>query len=199
MILNYFTIYVIILIRIIIINTIGGSGPFIIELQGGNFTDILGNTFTNITETPKDIRQLSALIIDTTPSIVTRVDSLSKDGVYFPGQILDIFVRFSIPVSILSSNIPPSTPSIEIFAPYQSEFASVATYSSGNNTNELHFNFFIPPPPLNIDIEPSVTFDYSNTAALFTYLNGTTIVSLASSRGLAPREPANVDLPSTDR
>jgi hypothetical protein len=190
---------IIIIIFSLFLFPLGGSGSFIFELQGGNFTDILGNTFTTITETPQDVRQLSALIIDTTPSIVTRVNSLSDDGVYFPGQILDIFVRFSIPVSILSSNLPPSTPSIEIFAPYQSEFASVARYSYGNNTNELHFSFFIPPPPVNIDIEPSVTFDYSNTAALFTYLNGTTIVSQVTSRGLAPREPANVDLPTTDR
>jgi hypothetical protein len=182
---------------------LGGSGPFIFGLQGANFLDILGNTFANITKTPKDIKQLSALIIDTTPSFVIRVDSLNNNGVYFPGEILDVFVVFSRAVSILSSNTPPSTPSLEIFAPYQPEFAYIARYSYGNGTNELHFNFLIPLPPSdqfpNMDVEPSVTFDYSNTAALFSYLNGTTIVNQASSRGLTLREPADVDLPTADR
>ena len=89
---------------------------FNIHLNQGYFEDILGNTFTAIAKSPL-FSSLEYLIIDTNETIIVKVDSLNKNGIYHPGSIIDISVHFSKSVYIFTDL---GSPSLELFIPYQS-------------------------------------------------------------------------------
>jgi hypothetical protein len=92
------------------------NNPYL-TLNTGYFQDILYNIWTNITNVPV-LTTLSTINIDTVQAYVLRVDSNNADGVYYPGQLLDIFVVFNKKICIIPGPFN-SVPSLEVFVPYQ--------------------------------------------------------------------------------
>ena len=144
------------------------SSSFNIHINQGYFRDILGNVFTNITKSPL-FSSLDYLVIDTAETYVVKVDSSSKNGIYYPGNIIDISVYFSKSVYIFTDF---GMPSIELFVPYQSVKTILAHYVHGNGSKIVHFNYTVPSPPTSHNIRPTIWLDYANIASLLSYLNG---------------------------
>ena len=118
---------------------------------------------------------LDYLIIDTSETFIVKVDSLNKNGIYYPGNVIDISVYFSKSVYIFTDL---GLPSIELFVPYQSVKNILAHYSYGNGSKIVHFNYTVPSPPTSTNIRPTIWLDYANVASLLSYLNGSVFTEI---------------------
>lgn len=157
----------------------------------GYFRDDHGNMWTNISYVPSDISMLSAISVDTSSPTILYVNSTNGDGVYMPGQRLDVTIVFSKSVIITGSGIP----SCALFTPYQSGANSLATYYAGNGTNKIHFSYTIPLINTAVAFDPLVQLDYINSAALAEHLNGSAFLYLTSNSSTV----ADVMLPTADK
>eukprot|EP01038_Epipyxis_sp_PR26KG_P005103 gene5103-7113_t len=135
-------------------------------LFGGYFNDRLGNVFYN----SSSIRYAVNITISTAPASVVRVDTTSEDGIYFNGETLDFYVVFTKPVSIIQIGNEKTLPKLELFVPYQVPSKMLAEYSYGNNTNELHFSYTIPPADANFPPQFPYVVDYASTTALYEHM-----------------------------
>ena len=145
------------------------SVGFSIQLQYGEFGDLLGNRWGSITRPPQ-LNLLSGIIIDTSPPYVILVNSTNADGVYYPGQILDITVTFSKKVQVFGA------PMMELFVPYEYMSNKLAKYVSGNGSYDIHFEYMVPPADFEFPFHPQVPFDYAGDASLYQNLNEARII-----------------------
>jgi len=153
-------------------------GTWNLTLAGGYFMaprDNEQNNYWNyINEVPANLSQLAEVEINSAPPVVVKVDSRNADGVYYPGQVVDMTVVFNKKV-IVSNSSASSLPSVVVDVPHFEGNDHIAMYSSGNGTTSLSFVFVVPnvPDHLRTVVTPRIAFDYAGTASLL--LNGCTI------------------------
>lgn len=171
-----------------------GNLTFPFLLQGGFAQDLLGHTFRNISEGVE--YTVEYLLLNTIAPHVVKVDCTAPDGMYYPGQILDVFVEFNEAVLLL----PPTSgefvlPLLELFIPTQIRPNIFATYWYGNGTKQLHYRFMIPLP--NVNALPHLPFqlNYAGIIAMKRYLFGSRITSVSPD----PETDVNDLLPILDQ
>jgi hypothetical protein len=169
-------------------NFLPGNISFAFNLQYGHLMDELGHVFTNLTNANSlvTVFEVENLVVDTRVPKVVRVDCVNPNGTYYAGDELDVFLVWDKPVYILNS-----TPTLKLFVEAELSINSVAEYSYGNGTHELHFRYVVPAPNINHAPFSNLKLDYAASEALVFYLNGTTITDVSPH----PRTLANVYLP----
>ena len=171
------------------------NASWAVLLEGGYFTDLIGNTFYNVTTVPADISSFTAVAVDTAPAVILRVDSSSADGIYYPGGQVDLTVLFNKRVDVILS-ATGALPALALFVPYQDAVDMLAPYSSGNGTTALHFTYTIPAPgDERAALHPLMVLDYAGVNALSSNMAGAFIRDHTTN----PTTDANVDLPTEDR
>ena len=130
------------------------TGTTALKANGSTIQDTAGNTATLTLATVGATNSLSnnkALIIDTTASTVTRVNSTKDDGSYKEGVEINITVIFDESVTVIG------TPLIELEL---GDTDRNATYLTGTGTTTLVFNYTIQAEDTSSDL------DYTGTTAL---------------------------------
>ena len=119
-----------------------------LELNGGSFLDALVTStpailITSAGTASDDPRRLSAsgvsIVIETDVPVISHLSSNHPvAGMYGAGQVLDLQVYFTQPVVIVGPDLPQLH-----MQDHDITRKDVATYSSGNNTNALTFQYTI--------------------------------------------------------
>jgi hypothetical protein len=130
-------------------------------LVGGHFIDYLGNSW-NVTAKAQDLSQMDGRIIDSNSGIVVLVNSTNPDGIYYPGEAIDITITFNCKVAIFGNNLPQ----VAVFVPHQEGENVLANYKSGNKTEELHFEYVVPLPNNHVALHPMIFFDVSGIISI---------------------------------
>jgi len=135
---------------------------------------VQNNYWNYINVAPANLSQLAVVEINSAPPVVVRVDSRNADGIYYPGQVVDMTVVFNKKV-IVSNFSSAGLPSVVVDVPHFEGNDHIATYSGGNGTTNISFSFVVPnvPEHLRTVVSSRVAFDYAGTASLM--LNGCTI------------------------
>jgi hypothetical protein len=140
-------------------------------LYNSKFQDMIGNTWTNMSTNFVRMTEFTNIAIDTVPPAVLYVNSTNDNGIYYPGQSVDLTVVFDKYVCITGVGIP----ALALFVPHQESKDTLAWYVSGNQTKELHFKYLVPLPNPRVALHPYIWFDYAGVAALTDHLYGTVI------------------------
>ena len=170
-------------------------GSWNLTLAGGYFMaarDSLQNNYWNYINTaPSNLTQLLEVEINSAQPVILRVNSSSPDGVYYPGQAVDITVVWNKKVMITAAS-QLSLPSVIIEVPHFDGADHIATYSHGNASSSLSFKFVVPvvPEALRSIVTPRLHFDYAGTASLL--LNGCVIREVTTN----PMKEASYYLPA---
>ena len=162
--------------------------------MNGKFSDIIGNKWENITYFNGNNSNLAGVMIDTHTPYVLYVNSTNSDGIYYPGQSLNIYVVFNKPIIITGTGVP----GLELFIEQQKGINILAQYISGNMTNQIHFLYVIPVPNINYYLHPYLRLEYSGNLALIEHLNMTNFFEYSLFSGVALESIANVHLPGFD-
>ena len=171
------------------------NNGFFVSLEHAQFYDYVGNIWNTSYVNSSRFEKLSLITISTVSAVVERVDVVQVDGVYYPGQALDIYIKFNKKVAIFPNPLNGRLPSLALFIPFQDEAQLLAFYSYGNGTTELHFEYLIPVPNSDYNIHPEVTLNYEGVSALSSHMFGGTIRDAA----VNAVTDANVLLPAMDK
>lgn len=155
-----------------------GASSFSIHLLQGSFVNSIGVEWSSISTPPKFIL-LDGIVINTSPPFVVRVNATNVDGVYYPGQALDVVVTFSKRVHVIGA------PQLEMFVPYNDIPYKLARYSGGNGTYEVHFEYLVPAPDYRYAFHPQIPFDYAGVASLFEHMGAARIIE---ANGVTPAD-----------
>ncbi|MCX7748346.1 MAG: stalk domain-containing protein [Clostridia bacterium] len=151
------------------------TGADALDLNGGSIQDAgAGDVYLLLPDQgwPDSLGGSKDIVIDTTvPSINGGVTSSKADGTYKLGDVIDIRIRFSEPVTVTG------TPQLEL------NTGRMINYSSGSGSDTLIFNYTVQSGDVAADL------NYAAVNALT--LNGGTIQDSAEN-------DANVSLPATN-
>eukprot|EP00981_Chlorochromonas_danica_P004819 scaffold967_cov173-Ochromonas_danica.AAC.30 len=152
-----------------------GNVSFYFHLHRAFLRDPLGHEFTFI-DNPYYydlLYTVSNFTIDTRVPTVWKVDCNCSDGMYYPGQSLDLYLSFDKAVQIipLKSNSINRKIALGLFLP-TTEKAHLAFYSYGNGTQKLHFKYIIPAPNPMVLPQAFMQLDYTGLAAVTLEIEG---------------------------
>lgn len=172
-----------------VVNVDDSSGNVVFEyvLHNGTNVDTIGHKFSTIygSHTVKN------LILDTRVPTILKMDCNCSDGIYYPGQTLDLFLEFNKEVWILNG-----LPSVQMFVPTKYRIEDLlARYSYGNGSKILHFSYIIPEQNKNMLPQALIPLDYAGVDALIWFLDGAVLTDISAS----PTTHANVYLPTLDK
>ena len=159
-----------------------------LQLRNGYFKDSRGQTWSAITYCG-NTSYFNDIIMDTSPPIVEIVNSSTPNGVYYPGDLIDVSVVFNKAVVLMNG-----IPEIALIVPYQSDNDLLAQYSYGNGTKEIHFSYVVPPPNYEVFLHVESQLDYAGTTALSQHSNGAIFLRASTH----PITSAIVMLPTED-
>ena len=168
-----------------------GNVSFVFMLEHAFIEDLMGHKFSNLTD---QYVVVDFLGIDTHIPTAMKVDCNCDDGIYYPGQVLDIYILFDKEVLIMNSTETLNPIELELFVYTQEDQMLLAQYAYGNGTRSLHFFYTIPEPnKFTVSAQPH-RIDYAGTAALEKHLKYAYLTDASP----IPTTRANVFLPILD-
>jgi|GEM_PF-3800009 len=172
----------------------------VLDLNGGAIKDAIGNNAVLTLATPGAAGSISdnqAIVVNGVLPTVTDVTSTKIDGPYMAGELIDVTVTFSVPVTVTGTpQLTLETGSVD----------QVVNYSGGSTTNTLTFTYTVQAGDNSADLDYAGTSALTGTIksavgnnAVLTLATPGTAGSLGANKGLvidtqAPAQPAAPDL-----
>jgi CSLREA domain-containing protein len=127
--------------------TLAGSTGYYVEVAAGAFEDLSGNDFAGIS----GAGSWNFTTADSTPPQVSSIHSPTPNGAYGAGQVIDVAVQFSEPVTVIG------TPTLTLETGVNDRTAS---YVGGSGSQTLTFRYTVQAGDTSADL------DYTSSSAL---------------------------------